>query len=163
MADIKQRVIPVLNKMAITVSKLDESDREQWETLYYRYADFYDVPMDVVILDTIWSWIFEKNSQFFALIAKNESGNALGFAHCREMPSPLRGGFVGFLDDLYVMPKSRGTGCVQSLYKELNQLGKERGWPFVRWITAENNYRGRASYDKVAEKTQWLTYQMPVV
>lgn len=148
--------------MTISVSKLNENDREQWEKLYYGYAGFYNMPMDAAILDTIWSWIFDKNNQFFALIAKNESGDALGFAHCREMPSPLRGGFVGFLDDLYVTPESRGTGCVQSLYKGLSQLGKERGWPFVRWITAENNYRGRASYDKVAEKTQWLTYQMPV-
>ena len=148
--------------MEITVSELDQNDREQWEKLYYGYADFYNMPMDVKILDTIWSWIFDNNNQFFALIAKNKSGDALGFVHCREMPSPLRGMVVGFLDDLYVEPESRGTGCVQALYKGLNSFGKDRAWPFIRWITAENNYRGRASYDKVAEKTHWLTYQMPV-
>ena len=148
--------------MKITVSELNENDREQWEKLYYGYADFYNMPMDAAILDTIWSWIFDNNNQFFALIAKNETGDALGLAHCREMPSPLRGAVVGFLDDLYVKPECRGTGCVQALYEGLSKLGKDRGWPFVRWITAENNYRGRASYDKIAEKTHWLTYQMPV-
>jgi len=148
--------------MKITVSELNENDREQWEKLYYGYADFYNMPMDAGILTTIWSWIFDKNNQFFALIAKKETGEALGLAHCREMPSPLRGSVVGFLDDLYVKPKYQGTGCVQALYEGLRKLGEERGWPFIRWLTAENNYRGRASYDKVAEKTQWLTYQMPV-
>jgi len=148
--------------MKITVSDLNVNDRSSWEQLYYEYADFYDMPMDSRILDTIWLWIFDKNNQFFALIAKNEAGEALGLAHCREMPSPLRGAVVGFLDDLYVKPEYRGTGCVQALYKGLIKLGKDRGWPFVRWITAENNYRGRASYDKIAEKTHWLTYQISV-
>jgi len=148
--------------MNITVSTLTENDRALWEALYRGYADFYQMPMNTEILDTVWSWIFDTHNPFFALIAKNDAGDALGLAHCREMPSPLRGAVVGFLDDLYVKPESRGSGCVQALYDGLNKLGKERGWPFIRWITAENNYRGRASYDKIAEKTQWLTYQMPV-
>lgn len=148
--------------MKVTVSELNSNDREQWEKLYYGYADFYNMPMDTAILDIIWSWIFDNNNQFFALIAKNEAGDALGFMHYREMPSPLRGAVVGFLDDLYVKPEYRGTGCVQALYQALNRFGKDRDWPFIRWITAEDNYRGRASYDKIAEKTHWLTYQMPV-
>jgi hypothetical protein len=48
------------------------------------------------------------------------------------------------------------------LYQELRNFGKAKGWPFIRWITAEDNYRGRASYDKIAEKTDWLTYQMAI-
>ena len=120
------------------------------------------MPMNSEILDTIWLWVFDENNQFFALIAKNELDDAIGFMHCREMQSPLLGAVVGFLDDLYVKPNYRGTGCVQMLYKALNDLGKNRGWPFVEWMTAEDNYRGRASYDKIAEKTHWLTYHMPV-
>lgn len=148
--------------MQTVVSRLVENDRPEWEQLYYGYADFYHMPMDIKILDTIWSWIFDPNNPFFALMAKDKAGNALGFAHCREMPSPLRGAVVGFLDDLYIKPQCRGSGCVQALYEGLNELGKERNWLFVRWITAEDNYRGRASYDKIAKKTHWLTYQMPV-
>jgi len=150
------------NNMTVSVTKLKVNDRAAWEKIYCEYAAFYNMPMDSKILETVWSWIFDENNQFFALIAKSETGEATGIAHCREMPSPLRGAFVGFLDDLYVEPKYRGTGCVLALYKGLKKLGKDRGWPFVRWITAETNYRGRASYDKIAEKTAWLTYQMPV-
>ena len=39
-------------------------------------------------------------------------------------------------------------------------VGRERGWTVIRWITAEDNYRGRAVYDRVAEKTRWLTYEI---
>ncbi len=39
-----------------------------------------------------------------------------------------------------------------ALYDELNRVGKAKGWSLICWITAENNYQARASYDKIAEK-----------
>jgi L-amino acid N-acyltransferase YncA len=148
--------------MKTVVSELSLNDREGWESLYYEYAEFYKVPMDQTILDTVWSWIFDVNNKFYALVAKDESGNYLGFMHYRAMPSPLRGKLVGFLDDLYVKTEARGDGVVDALYKELNYFASKNDWPFVRWITADNNYRGRSVYDKLSDKTQWVTYQMPV-
>lgn len=148
--------------MNIVVSELLTNDKKEWESLYYGYADYYQVPMNQEILDTVWSWIFDKDNQFHALVAKDDSGGYLGLMHYRAMPSPIRGKLVGFLDDLYVKPESRGMGVVDALYKALNESALEKGWPFVRWITAENNYRGRSVYDKLSDKTQWVTYQMPV-
>ena len=146
--------------MTINVSRLEAADRAAWEVLYHGYAEFYQVPMNDQILDTVWGWIHDDGNPFFGLVAKDESGKALGLMHCRQMPSPLRGALVGFLDDLFVSPDARGQGVVEKLYAALNQLGKQQGWPFIRWITAENNYRGRAVYDKLSEKTAWVTYQM---
>ena len=148
--------------MEIKVSPLSPNDRDQWEQLYYGYADFYKMPMSIEILDTLWSWIFDENNKFYCIIARNNSGPAVGLMHFRAMPSPLRGATVGFLDDLYVIPEYRGHGVVDALYKALNEFAKTNHWPFVRWITADNNYRGRGVYDKIAERTQWLTYQMSV-
>lgn len=146
--------------MNITVTPLDKDDREQWQQLYYKYADFYQMPMDEDILDNIWSWIFDDHEDFYALMAKDEDGKALGLMHYRAMPSPLRGKKTGFLDDLYVTPEARGTGVVERLFEKLEADGKAKEWPSIRWITAENNYRGRAVYDRLAEKTIWQTYQL---
>lgn len=148
--------------MTVTVTNIETSDRADWELLYRGYAEFYQVPMNAQILDTVWAWIHDIDNPFFGLIARDEEGKALGLMHCRQMPSPLRGVLVGFLDDLFVVPEARGQGVVEELYTALNRLGKEQGWPFIRWITAENNYRGRAVYDKLSEKTHWVTYQMTV-
>jgi len=148
--------------MAVSVNPVAPDDREQWEELYYGYAEFYRVPMNEQILDTVWGWIHDADNPFFGLIAKDQTGKALGLMHCRQMPSPLRGALVGFLDDLFVDPEARGQGVVEELYVALNRLGKQQGWPFIRWITAENNYRGRAVYDKLSDKTHWVTYQMTV-
>ena len=148
--------------MAVNVYPLVDDDREQWEVLYHGYAEFYQVPMSDGILQTVWDWIHDVENPFYGLIARDESGRALGLMHCRQMASPLRGAQVGFLDDLFVRVEARGQGVVEKLYEALNQLGHEQGWPFIRWITAEDNARARAVYDRLSEKTHWVTYQMAV-
>ena len=43
------------------IRKLEQKDKENWAKLYYGYADFYKVPMNAEILDTLWSWIHDEN------------------------------------------------------------------------------------------------------
>lgn len=148
--------------MTITVARLQPADRADWEPLYRGYAEFYQVEMNDRILDTVWGWIHDDANPFFGLIARAADGRALGLMHCRQMPSPLRGALVGFLDDLFVVPEARGQRVVEALYQALDELAREQGWPFIRWITAENNYRARAVYDKLSERTHWVTYQKAV-
>ena len=145
--------------MKIVVGELSLQDKSQWQALYCGYAEFYQVPMNQEVLDTVWSWIFDKNNAFYALVAKDDAGQCLGLMHYRAMPSPLRGKIVGFLDDLFIKPECRGQGIVEALYQGLNDSAAQKGWPFVRWIAAENNYRGRGVYDKLSDKTHWVTYQ----
>ena len=142
------------------IESLKISDKEQWRKLYQGYADFYKMPMNDDILDTVWSWIFDKENKFYAIGARSSQGNLVGFMHFREMPSPLRGSLIGFLDDLYVHPDYRGSGVVQSLFKELKSLAQKNYWPYVRWITASDNQRARAVYDKISGTIDFVTYQM---
>ncbi len=148
--------------MSIKITHIATQDRQAWEQLYRAYAEFYNMPMNDEILDTVWSWIFDENNMFFAFIAKDTEDNALAIAHCREMPSPLRGTMVGFLDDLFITPNARGTQCSHKMMRHLNNFGSSRGWPSIKWITADNNYRARTLYDKVATKTHWVTYQLDI-
>ena len=143
------------------VEKLTKTDQEDWQSLYRGYADFYQMPMNEDILSSVWLWIFDENIKFYAIGVKTSKGKLIGFMHYREMPSPLRGSLVGFLDDLYVHPDYRGTGAVQLLFKELKGIAKKNGWPYVRWITATDNHRARAVYDKISETIDFVTYQMP--
>ena len=148
--------------MNITISNLQQEDHEQWKTLYHLYAEFYSMPMNEEILDNVWGWIFDSQQAFYCLVAKDDKGNAIGLMHYRAMQSPIRGRMVGFLDDLYVLAECRGHGVVDQLFSALKESAQEKGWPMVRWLTADDNYRGRGVYDKLAEKTPWLTYQMGV-
>ena len=140
---------------------LEPTDRAQWETLYHSYAEFYRAPMDQSILNTVWDWIFTQDEAFFCLVAERDE-ELIGFMHFREMASPLRGKKVGFLDDLFIAPPHRSQGVVETLYTALHAAAKKHQWPLVRWITAEDNYRGRSVYDKLAKLTHWKTYQLDI-
>jgi len=144
------------------VEELNIADKEQWQLLYCEYADFYQMSMNEGILESVWSWIFDKNNKFYAIGVKSTDDILIGFMHYRDMPSPLRGTIVGFLDDLYVHPDYRGSGAVRALFRELRKISKQKGWPYVRWITATDNHRARNVYDKIANTIDFVTYQMPI-
>ncbi|APR66768.1 GNAT family N-acetyltransferase [Thalassolituus oleivorans] len=146
--------------MNIEVSQVEESDKEVRETLYREYADFYKMPVEKSTLDTVWKWIQSDGEEFFCIVARDQNKEPVGFMHYRSMPSPLRGCKVGFLDDLYVAPDSRGTGVVEALFKALDIKAQEQGWPFVRWLTADDNVRAQAVYRKLSDRTKWVTYQL---
>lgn len=101
-----------------------------------------------------------KTHETEGLVAVDDSGTLIGLTHFRPFARPLSATTGGFLDDLFVVPSSRGSGAARLLIEAVAKLGKERGWSVIRWITAEDNYRARSLYDKVAEKTKWATYDI---
>ena len=72
----------------------------------------------------------------------------------------LKSSTGGFLDDLFVDPEARGSGAAAALIRAVADEGRARGWTVIRWITAEDNYRARGLYDRLAEKTRWATYDL---
>jgi len=141
------------------ISPLQAGDKADWRHLYNGYAEFYQVPMNDQIADATWHWLLDPGHVLTGVLARDSDGVAVALAHFRDMPSPLRGATVGFLDDLFVDPKERGSGVARLLLDEIARIGHERGWPLFRWITADDNYRARGLYDQVAHKTMWNTYQ----
>ena len=141
----------------------DEFDA--WTRLFRGYADFYRVETSDEHQRQIWGWIHDDRS-VEALVAVpvdetgHEVGEPQGLAHLREWVRPLRGTVCGFLDDLFVSPEFRGSGAVQALFAEIDRLAQERGWPLVRWTTADDNYTARSVYDRLATRTTWITYDM---
>ena len=43
------------------IRNLRPNDFNMWSNLYKAYAEFYKVPMNNEILDTLWGWIQDKN------------------------------------------------------------------------------------------------------
>lgn len=145
--------------MSLTLTTPQDADRDDWARLYRGYAEYYGMPMGEATLETVWGWLQEGDA-LQGRLARNAAGEAVGLMHFRAMPSPLRGATVGFLDDLYVDPAHRGSGAVDEMLAALGEEARRRSWPFVRWITREENYRARGVYDRCAERTDWVTYQL---
>jgi ribosomal protein S18 acetylase RimI-like enzyme len=138
---------------------LEEYDRENWEKLYNGYADFYKVSMNTGILDTLWSWIRDNNHIVNGICYELE-GKIVGIAHYRTMPRPIKGQYVGFLDDLFVEPEFRGQQIAQKLISHLKSLSKANNWDGIRWITHSSNENAKKLYDKIANNTGFELYEL---
>ena len=144
----------------ITVRPISASDYEAWSALYAGYADFYQVVQTAEMRDTVWSWLNDPTHEVKGFIAVNDAGDAVGLAHYRPFSRPLSASVAGFLDDLFVTPAARGHETGKQLIAAIVQVAKEKHWSVIRWLTADNNYRARSSYDKIATQTKWLTYEI---
>ena len=141
------------------IREIKLEDKENWKKLYRGYAEFYKVEMNEKILNTVWNWVHDKNHEVNGLGYVIDK-NLVALAHYRKMPSPLRGQYIGFLDDLYVDPNHRGKKIGEKIINKLNEISKANGWNLVRWITRENNSRAKALYDRVSEKSTWDVYEL---
>lgn len=147
---------------AVVIDRPREGDRAAWLGLYRGYAAFYGVPMDEAIAGRTWGWIRDPAHPLEAFVARDAAGAPpVGLAHFRAMPRPLAGAEICFLDDLFVDPARRGGRIGERLLAAVAEEAGRRGWGKVRWITAEDNARARALYDRVAARTAWVTYEMP--
>jgi GNAT superfamily N-acetyltransferase len=131
--------------------------RAAWDRLYAGYADFYRVTQTPEMRDRVWSWLHDPAHEVNGLIAESD-GVPVGLAHWRCFARPLSASTGCFLDDLFVDPAARGQRVADALILHLGAMARARGWSVVRWITADDNYRGRGVYDRVAKRTMWITY-----
>src|SRR3546814_2269544 len=127
-----------------TVVPPEASDKEAWRILFEGYRRFYRMPDDPAVFETVWGWIHDPAHPTECLLAHDASGHVIGLAHFRNLPRPLSGSNAGFLDDLFVAEPARGSGAAEALVNAVAEIGRTRGWAWLRWFTAENNYRARA-------------------
>ncbi|GAB3577495.1 GNAT family N-acetyltransferase [Leifsonia lichenia] len=146
--------------MTVTVRRVEDNEFFTWLDLYAGYGEFYEQPLTDEKALLVWSWITDADNELEAYFAVNEEGTPIGLAHVREFVRPLDGSRGLYLDDLFVAKDARGDGAGTALLEALRDRAREHGLSVVRWITAKDNETARRVYDRVAEKTKWVTYDL---
>ena len=141
------------------IREIHSKDKKQWEKLYKGYAVFYKVEMNNQILRTVWNWLNDKNHELKG-IGYEIDGKIVGFAHYRKLLSPLKGKYIGYLDDIFVDPEYRRQKIGEKLLNKIKDLSKANGWNLVRWQTDEDNFTAKKLYEKVATKTKKNVYEL---
>ena len=141
------------------IRDIEIKDKVEWENLYYGYADFYKVEITEETLNTVWNWLHDLKHELNGLVYEIDN-HIVAIAHYRQMPSPLRGKNIGFLDDLYVHPDYRGRKIGEDIINKLNEISKERKWGLIRWITRNDNHSAKSLYDRIAKKSTWDVYEL---
>ena len=141
------------------IRNIQLKDKDQWEKLYKGYADFYKVEMNNKILETVWRWLNDNNHELKG-IGYEIDGKIVGLAHYRKLLSPLKGKYIGYLDDIFVDLEYRGQKIGAKLINKMKEVSKSKGWNLVRWITRNDNIRAKSLYDRISEKTNWDVYEL---
>jgi GNAT superfamily N-acetyltransferase len=142
-----------------TVAPLTAEDEKAWRPLFEGYCRFYAVEPTADKSATVWRWLMDVDHPLHGFGAR-AAGRLIGIAHVRAVPRTLSGCDGGFLDDLFVEPSMRGSGAAAQLLKGVAAFARTKKWSNVRWWTADDNYRARNLYDRVARKTSWNTYEL---
>ena len=145
----------------LEICDIQQKHYEVWIELYHKYAEYYQVDIPKDNFDLTWKWLTIENYPFWGVLADVDS-KIVGFAHFRSLPSPLDSCEVGFLDDLFVLQEYRGKKIGYSLIEKVHQIGKSKNWPYINWITKDDNYTARTLYDKISTKTDWNFYELTV-
>jgi len=149
-------------KSDIRIVPLAPEHRADWEKLFAGYAEFYKVAQTPEMREQVWGWLFDPDHEAEAIVAVDGAGRAIGLAHYQSFARPLGANTACFLNDLFVDPETRGSGAADAMIEALKGICKERGWAAIRWLTAEDNYRARSFYDRIARKTPFIAYQIDI-
>lgn len=146
--------------MSVVVRAIAPSDRADWERLFGEYGVFYKTAFTPEILERVWTHLGTEGSGLDALVAELD-GSLVGIAMYRSHPDSFTGYIDWYLDDLYTSPEARGHGVATALIEEITRMARATA-PLgtLRWITADDNERAQRVYDRLATKTNYLTYEV---
>lgn len=141
------------------IRALRAEDRERWLQLWAGYLHFYRGEVDAATTAHTFERLSRRLGGFFALVAADDSGELVGFAHCLLHETTWSARPSCYLEDLFVDPAARGGGAarelIQAVYDEADAAGVER----VYWETQEFNSPARSLYDTVAHRTSFVVYE----
>jgi ribosomal protein S18 acetylase RimI-like enzyme len=146
--------------MAAHVRPIADRDESVWSALFAGYRSFYGEAEDPRIVANAWGWLLRREHALLGLVAVDEDDTPIALANLRWFARPDDGDVALFLDDLFTAPEARGKGAAGALLREAASIAAEGGATVVRWITADDNTTARRLYDRHAEPTRWVTYDM---
>lgn len=146
--------------MTFNVRALAKEDRPGWEELWGGYLDFYEAPMEAVVIELTWSRLLDPAEPMIALVAEDaENKELLGLVHCVFHRGTWAINDLCYLEDLYVSACARGRGVGRALIEAVYALADERQCDRVYWMTQESNETARKLYEKMARRTGFIQYR----
>jgi GNAT superfamily N-acetyltransferase len=129
------------------------------------YCDFYGArPSDEGLERMARAVIAAPQDEAFLLVATDgASEEVVGFAACGWKWSSLRGARIVVLEDLFVADHARGRGHADALIEAVAELARRNAAPVLTWLTAPDNHRAQAVYDRVGgTPAPFLEYELEV-
>jgi len=148
-------------KLPVTIRELRPGDRDEWQTLWTAYLEFYKSSVADVVYDTTFARLLGNDPQDYTCFVAEHDGKLVGLTHFLFHRHNWRIENVVYLQDLYAVPEARGLGVGRALIEAVYEAADAAGCPSVYWTTQDDNVTAQRLYDRIATKTNFFKYQRP--
>jgi GNAT superfamily N-acetyltransferase len=135
-------------------------DLQAWRALWDAYCATLGATIPAAVTTSLWQRILDANHPVGCLVACGSWNEPVGFAHYVLHPHTWSLKPVCYLEDLFVAPEARRLGRARHLIERLVTMGRNHGWRRVYWHTHDDNLPGRALYDGLTERTDYVRYDI---
>ena len=147
--------------MTIRIETVTAADLADLAPLMRAYCDFYQVSPSDEKLSALAEALIANPAEGEQMIARDDGGQAVGFATVFWTWQTLDADRVGVLNDLYTAPSARGAGVGRALIAHCRRLCLDRGIPKLVWETAPDNTTAQRLYDGLgAVASRWIAYEI---
>jgi len=128
------------------------------------YQQFYEATPDEERNRRHFGRFLEDHTQGILFLARGPDGAPWGMATLYFTNSSVRACVQCLMNDLYVVPQSRGQGVGRALIEHCREYARQRGYDAIVWTTAMSNATAQRLYDSLpSTRSEWLHYRLPTV
>jgi GNAT superfamily N-acetyltransferase len=141
------------------IRSLAPSDEPAWRDLWRAYLEFYETELPEEIYATSFARLVDPAVTDYHGLVALQDGRPVGLAHYIFHRHGWQVEDITYLQDLYVVPETRGTGAGRALIEAVYAAADAAGKPNVYWLTQTFNTTARQLYDRVASATPFMEYR----
>lgn len=138
------------------IAPLRLSERARWGELWSEYQNFYGVALPAAVTESTWRRIHDGSVH--GLGARNSADKLIGIVHFLFHEDTWSMVPACYLQDLYVDPTSRGTGCGRMLIEAVAESARAAGANSPYWLTHQSNALARQLYDRLGQNQGFIQY-----
>ena len=149
----------------VAVRAIAAHDRARWEPLWEAYNAFYGrkgaTALSPAVTETTWRRFLDPTEPVHALVAECD-GALVGIAHYLFHRSTILIEPTCYLQDLYTLEALRGSGIGAALIAAACERARDAGASRLYWQTHESNATAMRLYDRIAERSGFIVYRIPL-
>lgn len=142
----------------IDIRPVSAADHAAWLPLWQAYLRFYNTELADSVTHSTWQRFLEPSEPTHAALAWAD-GKAVGMVHYIYHRSNWSIENACYLQDLLVVPETRGSGVGRLLIEHVYATAKADGCGKVHWLTHETNATAIQLYERIAERPGLIQFR----
>jgi len=145
----------------INIRQVTSGDHAAWLPLWQAYLRFYKTELPEAVTQSTWLRMLDPNEPTHAALAWADN-KAVGMVHFIYHRSNWAIENACYLQDLLVVPETRGTGVGRQLIEFVYATAKADGCNKVHWLTHETNATAIQLYERIAERPGFIQFRKAI-